>query len=149
MPSKFKSTKINRILCGQKHFGNRIQPIGTGSNHSLRTKNIRIGSKISKNTGSNHFTLYGKFKFINPAKKNTFRLIDDVVFFFLHFQTQNGAIVIPKSSNKSRIQENFRIFDFELSASDMQMMNGLNNNNRLLDFASDRDNKYYPFNIEF
>ncbi|XP_031616542.1 1,5-anhydro-D-fructose reductase-like [Contarinia nasturtii] len=67
----------------------------------------------------------------------------------LRYTVQNGAIVIPKSTNKNRIQENFNIFDFELSDSDMQIMHGLNNNYRLIDFATDKDNKYYPFNIEF
>lgn len=65
------------------------------------------------------------------------------------FQVQNGVIVIPKSTNKNRIQENFNIFDFELSDSDMQIMHGLNTNFRLIDFASDKHHKYYPFNIEF
>lgn len=65
------------------------------------------------------------------------------------FQIQNGAIVIPKSTHKNRIEENFNIFDFELSDADMQIMHGLNNNYRLIDFIRDKDNKYYPFNIEF
>lgn len=31
----------------------------------------------------------------------------------------------------------------------MQLMYELNNNYRLIDFASDKDNTNYPFNIEF
>lgn len=31
----------------------------------------------------------------------------------------------------------------------MRIMHGLNDNYRLIDFGSDKDNKYYPFNIEF
>lgn len=68
---------------------------------------------------------------------------------FIYFQVQNGAIVIPKSTNKNRIQENFNIFDFVLSDADMQIMHSLNDNHRLLEFATDKDNKFYPFNIEF
>lgn len=64
-------------------------------------------------------------------------------------QVQNGAIVIPKSANKNRIQENFNIFDFELSNADMEIIHALNDNHRLIEFASDKDNKFYPFNIEF
>lgn len=67
----------------------------------------------------------------------------------LRYIIQNGAIVIPKSSNKNRIEENFNIFDFELSDSDMLIMHTLNNNYRLITFGADKDNKYYPFNIEF
>ncbi|XP_031635516.1 aldo-keto reductase family 1 member B1-like, partial [Contarinia nasturtii] len=36
----------------------------------------------------------------------------------LRYTIQNGAIVIPKSTNKNRIEENFNIFDFELSDGD-------------------------------
>lgn len=65
------------------------------------------------------------------------------------FKLQNDAVIIPKSTNKNRIQENFNIFDFALSNADMQIMHGLNDNHRLIDFASDKENKFYPFNIEF
>ncbi|XP_055320009.1 1,5-anhydro-D-fructose reductase-like [Sitodiplosis mosellana] len=67
----------------------------------------------------------------------------------LRYTLQNGAIIIPKSTNKNRIQENFNIFDFELSDTDMQIMHDLNNNYRLINFESDKDNKNYPFNIDF
>lgn len=36
----------------------------------------------------------------------------------LRWLTQRGVVAIPKSVNKERIQENFRIFDFELSPED-------------------------------
>lgn len=68
---------------------------------------------------------------------------------FFQFQVQNGAIVIPKSTNKNRIQENFNIFDFTLSDADMQIMHGLNDNYRILDWTFDKHDKNYPFNIEF
>lgn len=66
-----------------------------------------------------------------------------------HFQTQNGAVVIPKSANRERIRQNFDIFDFTLSDSDMQTIHGINNNRRLIDPKQDRHSKYYPFHIEF
>lgn len=67
----------------------------------------------------------------------------------LRYSLQNGAIVIPKSTNKGRIAENFDVFDFELSDADMQTMHELNNNYRIVFFESDKKSKYYPFNIEF
>lgn len=38
---------------------------------------------------------------------------------------QNEIIVIPKSSNPTRIQQNISIFDFELSEEDMRKLNDL------------------------
>ncbi len=38
----------------------------------------------------------------------------------LHWLTQRGVVVIPKSVRKERIIENFNIFDFELSQEDME-----------------------------
>lgn len=67
----------------------------------------------------------------------------------LRYSLQNGAIIIPKSTNKGRIQENFNIFDFKLTDKDMQRIHELNNNYRLIQFDTDKDSKYYPFNIEF
>ena len=37
----------------------------------------------------------------------------------LRFLTQEGVVVIPKSTHKERMEENFHIFDFELSEEDM------------------------------
>lgn len=72
---------------------------------------------------------------------------------FLHssvrFKIQNGAIVIPKSSNKDRIKSNIDLFDFELSEDDMQLMHSLDSGTRLLPFGGDRDAKYYPFNLDY
>jgi 2,5-diketo-D-gluconate reductase A len=38
----------------------------------------------------------------------------------LRWLTQRGVVAIPKSVRKQRIQENFRVFDFELNADDMK-----------------------------
>lgn len=44
----------------------------------------------------------------------------------LRWELQENIMVIPKSVHKERIVENADIFDFELSAADMKLMNGLN-----------------------
>lgn len=46
----------------------------------------------------------------------------------LRWLLQRGIVVIPKSVHKSRMEENFDVFDFELSADDMQVMSTLNKN---------------------
>ncbi|MDR6879423.1 aldo/keto reductase [Bacillus sp. 3255] len=43
----------------------------------------------------------------------------------LHWLTQRGVVVIPKSVRKARIIENFNIFDFELSQEDMEKIAAL------------------------
>lgn len=48
----------------------------------------------------------------------------------LRWHVQNDILVIPKSVTPSRIEENANIFDFELTADDMNALNGLNRNHR-------------------
>ncbi|MFO1445407.1 aldo/keto reductase [Bacillus sp. Bva_UNVM-123] len=48
----------------------------------------------------------------------------------LRWHLQNNSIVIPKSVTPSRIEENFNVFDFELSTSEMNNIHNLNRNER-------------------
>lgn len=43
----------------------------------------------------------------------------------LRWHVEHGFVVIPRSSRKERIQENFDIFGFELSADEVSAINGL------------------------
>lgn len=43
----------------------------------------------------------------------------------LRWHLQNGISAIPKSFNPGRIQENFQVFDFELSTEEMAVIDGL------------------------
>lgn len=43
----------------------------------------------------------------------------------LRFLTQEGVIVIPKSTHKNRMEENFNIFDFVLSEEDLNKIRAL------------------------
>ena len=49
----------------------------------------------------------------------------------LRWDLQNGVVTIPKSIKEQRIIENADIFDFELSADDMDRLNSLNKNERV------------------
>ncbi|MBB6636606.1 aldo/keto reductase [Cohnella thailandensis] len=58
----------------------------------------------------------------------------------LRWDLQHGVVTIPKSTNERRIRENADVFDFELSAEDMALLDGLNRNRR---FGSDPDNFHF------
>lgn len=49
----------------------------------------------------------------------------------LRYQVQRGNITIPKSVTKSRIKENFEIFDFELSVEDVAYIDTFDCNGRV------------------
>lgn len=55
----------------------------------------------------------------------------------LRWLTQRGVVAIPKSVKKERMEENFNIFDFELSAGEMQLIATLDTDKTL--FFSHRD----------
>lgn len=67
----------------------------------------------------------------------------------IFFQIDIGTVPIPKSSNKSRIQENINLFDFKLNDEEIQVMISLNTGDRMVPFKLCLKHKYYPFNIEF
>ncbi|XP_031640437.1 1,5-anhydro-D-fructose reductase-like [Contarinia nasturtii] len=67
----------------------------------------------------------------------------------LRYSYQNGVVSIPKSTNKERLRGNIDIFDFSLNDKDMEFLDSLNDNTRVISFADGKDSKYYPFNIEF
>jgi diketogulonate reductase-like aldo/keto reductase len=49
----------------------------------------------------------------------------------LRWHVQLGNVVIPKSVTPARIEENFRIFDFELTEEDMHAIDGLETGERI------------------
>ncbi|MDA7915831.1 aldo/keto reductase [Verrucomicrobia bacterium] len=51
----------------------------------------------------------------------------------LRWGVQRGTAIVPKSSNKGRLQENLGIFDFELSEDQMAALTALNMNRRFND----------------
>ena len=68
------------------------------------------------------FPLYVKNHYAGPIKKSM------VVSMF--FDLQRNIVVIPGSSNPSHIKENTKIFDFELSADEMEQIKNLNRNEK-------------------
>ncbi len=49
----------------------------------------------------------------------------------IRWNIQNNVVTIPKSVNKTRIIENYQVFDFMLSSTDMELINALDENYRV------------------
>jgi len=60
----------------------------------------------------------------------------------LRWMIQRGVVVIPKSEQQARIQSNANIFDFELEAQDLALVDGLDRHERL---GADPDNFHFDF----
>lgn len=67
----------------------------------------------------------------------------------IRYHIENGVIVVPKSVTKSRIESNLQVFDFVISPEDMEILEGLNQNLRYLQWLYVSKHKEYPFNDEY
>lgn len=63
----------------------------------------------------------------------------------LKYQVQRGNITIPKSVTKSRIQENFDIWNFELTADDIALIDTFDCNGRICPYEDAKAHKDHPF----
>uniref|UniRef100_T1J1D6 NADP-dependent oxidoreductase domain-containing protein n=1 Tax=Strigamia maritima TaxID=126957 RepID=T1J1D6_STRMM len=67
----------------------------------------------------------------------------------LRYLIQRGIVVIPKSTNRGRIESNFNVFDFELPEEDIISIKSLNRNFRAVALEWIKDHPHYPFNAAF
>ncbi|XP_068626103.1 aldo-keto reductase family 1 member B1-like [Battus philenor] len=66
----------------------------------------------------------------------------------IRYAIERGMIVIPKSVTRSRIEQNFQVFDFQLDAEDLQRVAALECNGRLCTMG-DVHHPDYPFHDEY
>lgn len=65
----------------------------------------------------------------------------------LRFSVQSGAIPIPKSATKTRIEENINVFDFHLTDAEMNYLKTFHNDeNQICKFHFAEGSQHYPFN---
>lgn len=97
----------------------------------LKENNVQIQSWASFAEGKNDLF---KNELLASIGKKYNKSVAQVV---LRWLIQRGVAVIPKSVRKERIEENFNVFDFELSADDMSVIQTLDTKETL--FFSHRD----------
>ncbi|XP_027603260.1 aldose reductase-related protein 2-like isoform X2 [Pipra filicauda] len=67
----------------------------------------------------------------------------------IRFLIQRDLIVIPKSDKPQRVQENMKVFDFELSKKEMDVILSFNRNWRAVPVLPAVNHKDYPFKAEY
>ncbi|KAM8821490.1 aldo-keto reductase family 1 member B1-like [Eudromia elegans] len=67
----------------------------------------------------------------------------------IRFLIQRNVIVIPKSDKPHRVEENMKVFDFELSKKEMDVILSFNRNWRAVAVPVAVNHKDYPFKAEY
>lgn len=63
----------------------------------------------------------------------------------LRYQVDRGVIVIPKSVNKNRLQQNINIFDFTLTKEDLATLDSFDCDGRLIKMDAAIGHPHHPF----
>lgn len=63
----------------------------------------------------------------------------------LRYLLDVGVVPLPKSVTNKRIEENFNVFDFKLSAEDAKLIEAYNVGERVIPMDHAKSSKYYPF----
>jgi len=62
----------------------------------------------------------------------------------LKYQLQRGIIIVPKSKTPERIEENAKLFHFEISSEDMDQIKAMNKDCRSCNFLANGNNPNFP-----
>lgn len=94
----FQQRELRKILDASNVRLEAYMPLGRGNSGMLNTETVKaLAEKYGKNAGQ----------------------------IILRFETQEGAIVLPRSTNPQRLAGNLDIFDFELSEDELNSLRAL------------------------
>ncbi|XP_077992322.1 aldo-keto reductase family 1 member C15-like [Glandiceps talaboti] len=147
--SNFNEKQMERILSVAKH------PIAVNQveSHPYLTQESLLRFCTSHGIVMSAYCAMGR-----PGEKEGVAVVDDPVIqkisdthnkspsqVCLRYQIQRGVAALAKSVTPRRIQENFEIFEFELSKEEMDAVNKLNKNQRIILFENFKGHPEYPF----
>lgn len=69
------------------------------------------------------------------SERNGYKYGKNNVQIILRWHIQEGTIVFPKSTNPKHIQDNIDIFDFELTAEEMERIRALDKGGRFFNMS--------------
>ena len=127
--SNFAEEHLTRIIgeTGETPVLNQIELHPDFQQKALRAVHERLGMRTQS------WSPLGQGKLLaNPdIAKVAQRLGKSVAQVIIRWHLDNGLIVIPKSVTPSRIEENFKVFDFTLDAEAKAVLDALDGNNRV------------------
>ena len=127
--SNFAEEHLTRIIgeTGETPVLNQIELHPDFQQKALRAVHERLGMRTQS------WSPLGQGKLLaNPdIAKVAQRLGKSVAQVIIRWHLDNGLIVIPKSVTPSRIEENFKVFDFTLDADAKAVLDALDGDNRV------------------
>ncbi|XP_031623205.1 aldo-keto reductase family 1 member B1-like [Contarinia nasturtii] len=152
--SNFNSQQIDRLLdnCRIKPVNNQIECSPQFNQKKLikycQDRDITVTAFCplgKQNPAENKPAFLYDAKLGDVAKKYN-KTVPQIVFRYL---LEIGTVPIPKSVTPSRIEENISVFDFKLTDDEIKYIDTLNTCERVVPFIESRNDKHFPFGIEF
>ncbi|XP_023942044.1 aldo-keto reductase AKR2E4 [Bicyclus anynana] len=151
--SNFNASQVDRIIANSRVWPavNEIEVNPTLTQEALVTHCLELGIAVMG------FSPFGFVVSRNNPNAPPPRADDPVLVhlsnkyhkaptqIILRYLIDRGIVVIPKSVNKKRIEQNIDLFDFSLNDEEVKLINGFNKNHRVIDFADLKDYPNFPY----
>jgi 2,5-diketo-D-gluconate reductase A len=123
--SNFQSKHLDRIIAatGMVPAVNQIEVHPYFRNDAVRAASIRHGVTVEAHSPLGH----GRGRLLDdPVIRRVAAARDRIsARIVLRWHLQHGRIVFPKSAHRERMEENLKVFDFELSSDEMAAIDAL------------------------